>query len=103
MASHAFQQYEDETIQCVSCSHTFVFSAREQQVFDKKGYRNKPKRCPTCRRKRNQQSTEETRISDTDVLREICKAVGETRIMIEREFKKINQRIDEMESRDVQA
>jgi CxxC-x17-CxxC domain-containing protein len=41
--------YEDRTLTCRECGEAFVFSAGEQAFFARKGLRNDPARCPTCR------------------------------------------------------
>lgn len=47
--------FEDKTLKCVECGAAFVFTAADQEFFQEKGYRNEPKRCPTCREKRRSQ------------------------------------------------
>jgi len=44
----------DQTITCVDCGATFVFTAQEQLSFEKKGYQP-PKRCYPCRVKRREE------------------------------------------------
>ncbi len=46
---------EDKTLQCADCGASFVFSAREQEFFQSKGFTNEPKRCPECRQSRKQE------------------------------------------------
>ena len=41
--------FEDKSLQCSDCGETFIFSAKEQEFFQSKGYTNEPKRCPSCR------------------------------------------------------
>lgn len=40
---------EEKILICRDCNGPFVFSAGEQEFFQKKGLRNEPKRCPNCR------------------------------------------------------
>jgi CxxC-x17-CxxC domain-containing protein len=41
--------FQDKSLVCSDCGATFVFSAREQEFFQEKGFTNEPKRCPSCR------------------------------------------------------
>jgi hypothetical protein len=42
----------DRDLLCVDCGLTFVFSAEEQIFFKDKGFKNDPKRCKSCKAKR---------------------------------------------------
>jgi len=44
--------FQDKSIQCSNCGATFTFSAEDQEFFQKKGFTNEPKRCPSCRQAR---------------------------------------------------
>lgn len=39
----------DEEITCKGCGQPFVFTVGEQAFYDRKGFVEKPKRCPPCR------------------------------------------------------
>jgi len=39
----------DRTLACKECGASFVFSAREQEFYQSKGFENDPARCPECR------------------------------------------------------
>ena len=41
--------YADKALRCVACGADFVFSAREQEFYQSKGFENDPARCPECR------------------------------------------------------
>jgi CxxC-x17-CxxC domain-containing protein len=41
--------YSDETLTCIDCGSTFIFTANEQDFFARKGFTNKPGRCNDCR------------------------------------------------------
>jgi hypothetical protein len=41
----------DQTLSCRDCKASFVFTEREQQFFQEKGF-NPPVRCPECRKRR---------------------------------------------------
>jgi|SRR5579863_8154506 CxxC-x17-CxxC domain-containing protein len=41
--------YTDETLSCLDCGRSFVFTANEQEFFAAKGFTNKPGRCTDCR------------------------------------------------------
>ena len=49
--------YEDRTLTCVECGEGFTFSADDQSYHAEKGYENDPKRCPSCRQARRNQSS----------------------------------------------
>ncbi|MBE6727673.1 MAG: zinc-binding protein [Ruminococcaceae bacterium] len=44
--------FEDKTLVCKDCGEEFVFSAREQEFYESKGFVNEPQRCKPCRDKR---------------------------------------------------
>ena len=41
--------FQDKSLQCSDCGATFTFSVEDQEFFQKKGFTNEPKRCPSCR------------------------------------------------------
>ncbi|MDI6732416.1 MAG: zinc-ribbon domain containing protein [Planctomycetota bacterium] len=45
----------DKQLKCVECGSDFAYTEQEQQFHQEKGYRNEPKRCPTCRQSRRRQ------------------------------------------------
>ena len=47
-------EYHDRVLKCVECNAEFVFTAGEQMFFADKGFKHEPKRCKTCKTKRNQ-------------------------------------------------
>ena len=46
--------FEDKTLVCKDCGEEFVFTAREQEFYESKGFVNEPQRCKPCRDKRKQ-------------------------------------------------
>jgi CxxC-x17-CxxC domain-containing protein len=44
--------YQDRPLQCIDCHNEFMFTAGEQEFYDKKGFREQPKRCKPCREAR---------------------------------------------------
>lgn len=44
--------FQDRSIECIDCHQSFVFTAGEQEFYDRKGFREIPKRCKNCRDKR---------------------------------------------------
>ena len=44
--------FEDKTLVCKECGEEFVFTAREQEFYESKGFVNAPQRCKPCRDKR---------------------------------------------------
>ncbi|MGL5767145.1 MAG: zinc-ribbon domain-containing protein [Sarcina sp.] len=47
---------EDKKLTCVDCGEEFVFTVGEQEFYKEKGFNNEPKRCPSCRKARKEQS-----------------------------------------------
>jgi CxxC-x17-CxxC domain-containing protein len=41
--------FQDRTLQCLDCKNDFVFTAGEQSFYERKGFREIPKRCKPCR------------------------------------------------------
>ena len=46
--------FQDLNLQCIDCSQPFVFTAGEQQFYDRKVFKETPKRCKACREVRKQ-------------------------------------------------
>jgi CxxC-x17-CxxC domain-containing protein len=42
-------EFQDRPIICLDCKNEFVFTAGEQEFYDRKGFREVPKRCKPCR------------------------------------------------------
>lgn len=53
-------EYKDKTIKCVDCGTEFVFTARDQEFYAEKGFKNEPKRCKPCRDKKKAERNNET-------------------------------------------
>src|SRR5437588_9709709 len=51
--------FVDKTLHCLDCGKEFVFTAGEQEFYQKKGFTNEPLRCKDCRdaRKRSREGT----------------------------------------------
>jgi CxxC-x17-CxxC domain-containing protein len=49
--------FTDKTITCADCSQEFVFSVKEQEFYETKGFSNLPKRCTDCRDARKSSRT----------------------------------------------
>ena len=45
-------EFQDKVLKCVDCKADFLFTVREQEFFLEKQFRNEPKRCRSCKRKR---------------------------------------------------
>ncbi len=43
---------QDQTLTCRDCGKEFVWTASEQEFYQKKGFDNPPARCPDCRAKK---------------------------------------------------
>jgi CxxC-x17-CxxC domain-containing protein len=42
-------EFQDRPITCLDCKNEFIFTAGEQEFFERKGFREIPKRCKPCR------------------------------------------------------
>jgi len=103
MASANAIMQTDETLLCCSCQKSFLFSVHEKQIHFQKGYQNKPKRCPACRKKRmNGEDSIADSMTDRDLLLEMGKVVGEMRIFVEKEIRSLSTDVQELQ-RIVQA
>jgi CxxC-x17-CxxC domain-containing protein len=49
--------FQDRAIQCLDCNSDFTFTAGEQEFYDRKGFREVPKRCKECRGARKTRRT----------------------------------------------
>jgi CxxC-x17-CxxC domain-containing protein len=45
-------EFQDRAIQCIDCHQDFVFTAGEQEFYERKGFKEMPKRCKPCRESR---------------------------------------------------
>ena len=45
-------EFQDRNIECIDCHASFVFTAGEQEFYERKGFKEVPKRCKDCRDKR---------------------------------------------------
>jgi CxxC-x17-CxxC domain-containing protein len=45
-------EFQDRSIQCIDCHQDFVFTAGEQEFYERKGFKELPKRCKPCREAR---------------------------------------------------
>src|SRR6478672_1966399 len=51
-------QFVDRAIQCLDCKNEFTFTAGEQEFYERKGFRELPKRCKSCREARKSRHAE---------------------------------------------
>jgi len=63
----------DRTLTCRDCGAQFVFSAREQEFYQSKGFENEPARCPECR-----QARKTTRRGSSEMTEVVCAGCGVT-------------------------
>src|SRR5262252_10703550 len=45
-------EFQDKSLSCADCGQAFVFTAGEQQFYERKGFKEIPKRCKPCREAR---------------------------------------------------
>ena len=60
--------FEDKTLVCKDCGEEFVFTAREQEFYESKGFVNEPQRCKPCRDKRKNAGRAPREMHDAYVL-----------------------------------
>ena len=49
--------FEDRILECIDCQQSFTFTAGEQEFYDRKGFKEIPKRCKSCRENRKQKTS----------------------------------------------
>ncbi len=71
-------EFQDVNIKCVTCGREFIFTAKEQQFFASKGFKE-PRHCRECRQRRKQarehifsEATGETAPSGKETYKVIC-------------------------------
>ena len=47
-------EYGDKVLRCSDCGSEFIFTVGEQRFYTEKGFKNEPRRCKSCKGKRNQ-------------------------------------------------
>ena len=52
----------DRVLTCAECGGEFVFTRGQQQFHEAHGYRQTPRRCPPCRRRRSGRTTSSRRL-----------------------------------------
>nr|MBI5455399.1 zinc-ribbon domain containing protein [Candidatus Levybacteria bacterium] len=51
--------FQDKTLVCRDCGKDFVWTASEQEFYQKKGFENEPVRCPDCRTLKKQRMNQD--------------------------------------------
>ncbi len=51
--------FQDKTLVCRDCGKDFVWTASEQEFYQKKGFENEPVRCPDCRSLKKQRMNQD--------------------------------------------
>src|SRR5262245_44253116 len=41
--------FQDRPLNCLDCKNEFIFTAGEQEFYERKGFKETPKRCKACR------------------------------------------------------
>lgn len=90
--------FANQTLQCCQCHRPFTYTTQQQEEHQRKGYKHKPKRCASCRTKRKRNVGGNGKMSHEETTIELCKAVTELRIFIEKESKRLHQRLDGIET-----
>jgi CxxC-x17-CxxC domain-containing protein len=50
--------FQDRPLQCLDCKNEFIFTAGEQEFYERKGFKEIPKRCKPCRDARKSRRAE---------------------------------------------
>lgn len=58
-------EFQDRVLHCIDCRQDFTFTAGEQDFYDRKGFKEIPKRCKPCRENRKQRRAEESASHDS--------------------------------------
>src|SRR5260221_14193679 len=45
-------EFQDRPLHCIDCRQEFIFTAGEQEFYERKGFKEIPKRCKPCREQR---------------------------------------------------
>src|SRR4051812_4908531 len=45
-------EFTDRPIHCIDCKNEFIFTTGEQEFYERKGFKEVPKRCKPCREAR---------------------------------------------------
>ncbi|MDW8283758.1 MAG: zinc-ribbon domain containing protein [Myxococcales bacterium] len=51
-------EFQDRVLRCVACHQDFIFTAGEQEFYERKGFKEIPKRCKPCREARKARMAE---------------------------------------------
>ncbi|MCH5212120.1 MAG: zinc-ribbon domain containing protein [Oscillospiraceae bacterium] len=69
--------YTDKTFICRDCGKTFIFTAGEQEFYDKHGFGKEPLRCKACRLYKKQRQRQRRDITLYEIVCSRCGAVEE--------------------------
>src|SRR5437764_10140424 len=50
--SEKVMEFQDRVLHCIDCRQDFTFTAGEQEFYERKGFKEVPKRCKPCREAR---------------------------------------------------
>lgn len=56
-------EFQDRVLQCVECRQDFTFTAGEQEFYERKGFKEIPKRCKPCREARKTRRADDGGVS----------------------------------------
>ncbi len=71
-------ELKDRVIKCKECGENFEFSVKDQKFYQTRGFSNEPKRCPTCRSSRRQQTQKKDNRPARKMYEATCFSCGET-------------------------
>jgi len=67
--------FEDKKLTCKDCGEEFLFTVREQEFYQDKGFQNDPSRCASCRAAKKQRNQGSGRGGNLTQQRQLYKVV----------------------------
>jgi CxxC-x17-CxxC domain-containing protein len=58
--SEKVMEFQDRALHCIDCRQEFIFTAGEQEFYERKGFKEIPKRCKPCREQRKMRRADES-------------------------------------------
>ena len=59
-------EFQDRVLHCIDCRQDFTFTAGEQEFYERKGFKEIPKRCKPCREQRKTRRADDSGTNGSD-------------------------------------
>jgi len=56
--------FADKLLNCIDCKRNFIYTVEDQEFHASKGFINEPRRCPSCRRIKKNEHTQDANSSE---------------------------------------